>query len=392
MLIPKKTIYSPIITVIALLTVALTLFTTQFVIVTLLSRSIMRTTKSQYLISDGSAALNKVFIGLLDIETATRGFALTNDRQYLDTYFGAKTIIDTSLVKMTESLMTNTEWSTQLQQLIPLIKEKIEYSDAMVRIREASELESLTTLSPDFRGKVTMDKIRSRYRQLDASLRSTRENIATINRQNQLYIVWIQTAIGSIVVALIAIATLFGVRSLKNYKLLNATLEIESTTDALTHLPNRRLFLIWAGLLLAKANRNESDLAMLFIDLNSFKNINDTLGHQTGDEVLQTIATRLQSMMRSSDFLARLGGDEFAILVSGRVTKQGLTVLKQHVFEAISAPFATGVLVTTRITASIGCSIYPQDGMTIEALMRDADQRMYDNKSAHETAHAPILS
>ena len=168
-------------------------------------------------------------------------------------------------------------------------------------------------------------------------------------------------------------------------KRLNMALNSDATTDSLTKLSNRRLFLIWANLALARANRGESGLAILFIDLNQFKPINDTYGHQTGDEVLQTVAARMSSSMRSSDFLARIGGDEFAVLISGTITEDGLIIFQKHITEAISTPFSSGAMKGECITASMGCATYPDNGTTIEALMNHADHSMYTNKNMSQT-------
>lgn len=368
--------------IIGLLTGALTLLLLQFAIVTFLSQKILTTTKEQYFISGGSSALNKTFVGILDIETAVRGYVLTNNRRYLDPYFGAVTAIDSSLINLSANISNNAEWEKQLQKLIPLIKVKMQYLDGLIRLQDANDVLSLKAKFADQTGKKTMDSIRLLYDSLDASLRTARANIATINQQNQVYLLWIQAIIDSLLVIVIFIATCFGVKSLRTYRLLNAALNTDSTTDTLTKLANRRLFLVWASLALARTTRQETGLGILFIDLNGFKNINDTFGHQVGDHVLQIFAARLSGSMRSSDFLARIGGDEFAILISSDITKDGLLIFQKHIAEVISAPFPSGAFEGKCVSASIGSAIYPENGTTIKALLAAADIDMYKQKLA----------
>ncbi|MDO8695230.1 MAG: diguanylate cyclase [Sheuella sp.] len=385
MIAPVKLIYSPTIIIIGLLTAALTLLLVQFAAVLFLSQKILTTTKQQYFISSASFALNNTFIGVLDIESAVRGYVLTNDRQYLEPYFGAVAVIDSSLINLSANIFNNAEWEKQLQKIISLIKVKMEYLDGVIKLQDASDEQYLKVAIAEKVGKKTMDSIRLSYRTLDAELRSERRNIANLNQQNQWYLLWIQGVTDSLLIILIFIATCLGVKNLKSYMILNAVLNTESTTDTLTKLANLRLFLVSANLALARTNRGESDLAILFIDLNGFKKINDTFGHQTGDVVLQMVATRLKSAMRSSDFLARIGGDEFAILITGEVSKEGLTTFQKHLVNTISAPQINEVLKGVCIIANIGCATYPENGTTIETLLAAADAAMYINKKMHNT-------
>lgn len=222
-----------------------------------------------------------------------------------------------------------------------------------------------------------MDLMLSLYASFDASLWPSRANITKINLVNRKYLFWIQNVTDSLITVLIFIATCSGVKTLKTYPLLNAVLQTDSATDTLTRLVNRRLFLVWASPALGRTTRGESRLAILFIDLKSFKKINDTSEHQADDKVFHIVASRLSSLMRSSDFLARIGGYEFSVLISGGITKDGLSTFQQHIAETISATFIDGTLKGTRVTASFGCAIYPENGTTIEALLGATNTDMY---------------
>ena len=149
--------------------------------------------------------------------------------------------------------------------------------------------------------------------------------------------------------------------------------------DVLTGLANRALFneIVIQQLTLCK--RNNSVLSVLYIDLDGFKAVNDSHGHETGDQLLQEVAGRLKAGSRHSDLVARLGGDEFAIIMVGTSMKDAATVAEKLV-ESLSADYVFNAM-TLHISASIGVATYPDSGLTSEALLHHADQAMYQAKS-----------
>jgi len=149
--------------------------------------------------------------------------------------------------------------------------------------------------------------------------------------------------------------------------------------DALTGLPNRHLFVDRLDTALTRARRAEESIAVLFVDIDHFKAINDSLGHTAGDTLLRTLALRLRSTLRNEDTVARLGGDEFTVLVTGFKDPNDLLRLAQKIHSTIKAP----VDVASRelsVSASIGVGLFPQDGETAEQLLRNADLAMYRAK------------
>lgn len=154
--------------------------------------------------------------------------------------------------------------------------------------------------------------------------------------------------------------------------------------DQLTGLPNRALFNDRLDHGLAQAKRHERSLAVMFIDLDDFKQVNDTFGHEAGDEVLKTIATRLAASAREDDTVSRLGGDEFLYLLTEVENGQNLALIAEKINASIQIPCAVtvdGGTVHTRISASIGVAVYPKDGNTAQALLRSADKAMYQAKA-----------
>ena len=149
--------------------------------------------------------------------------------------------------------------------------------------------------------------------------------------------------------------------------------------DALTGLPNRRLLEDRIETTLQHANRNHHKAAIMYLDLDGFKAINDTYGHAYGDEVLKIVAQRLVASSRKEDTVARLGGDEFMVVlgeVSGLADAQGPAA---KLVEAVSEPFFINDL-TLRLSTSIGISIYPDDAETVEALISIAAYALYEAK------------
>lgn len=153
-----------------------------------------------------------------------------------------------------------------------------------------------------------------------------------------------------------------------------------ATHDSLTGLPNRVLFHDRLEMAIKQTRRNEEKLAILFVDLDHFKQVNDSLGHSIGDELLIEVAKRLQSLLRDSDTIARMGGDEFNILLDGFDNTENIITLVQKCIDAFKEPF-TVQKQRLYATLSIGISIYPNDGINAELLLKNADAAMYKAKT-----------
>lgn len=149
--------------------------------------------------------------------------------------------------------------------------------------------------------------------------------------------------------------------------------------DSLTSLPNRRHFLQRLDHALAHVERRSPTVAILYLDLDAFKPINDTHGHQTGDDVLRIVAARLARAVRANDMISRLGGDEFACLPAAGLTWEQLGHLAQKLIAVVSAPLTIGTL-TFAVHPSIGIATYPTDGTTAPELLTSADAAMYRAK------------
>ena len=155
----------------------------------------------------------------------------------------------------------------------------------------------------------------------------------------------------------------------------------QANFDTLTQLPNRRMFMDRLGHEMLKSQRDKTRLAVLFIDLDHFKEVNDTLGHQQGDVLLVDAARRISACVRKSDTVARLGGDEFTVVLCELENAEDVERIAQDILRRLLQPFDLGQE-QAFVSASIGITLYPDDALDIDSLLKHADQAMYAAKGA----------
>ncbi|HEY0490793.1 MAG TPA: EAL domain-containing protein [Telluria sp.] len=176
-------------------------------------------------------------------------------------------------------------------------------------------------------------------------------------------------------------------RDITDRKRAEEVISYQAYHDILTDLPNRMLFKDRLGLAVIQAKRKLTELAVMFIDLDRFKLVNDTLGHVKGDELLQQVALRLKDCLRRGDTLARQGGDEFTIVLPELRDREDAKCIADKFLECLQKPFdLDGHQV--HISASIGIAIYPGDGESIDELLRHADIAMYQVKALGKNGHS----
>ncbi|MDR4509785.1 MAG: EAL domain-containing protein [Candidatus Brocadiaceae bacterium] len=171
------------------------------------------------------------------------------------------------------------------------------------------------------------------------------------------------------------------VRDMTEHIQAKKTIERMAYHDSLTELPNRTLFKDRLSMALEYAHRHGERLAILFLDLDRFKMVNDSLGHAVGDQLLMAVARRLANFTRKSDTVARFGGDEFTLLLTEISHPEDVTKIADKLIDCIRKPL-TLVNHELNITASIGIAFYPQDGKDAETIMRNADAAMYHAKES----------
>jgi diguanylate cyclase (GGDEF)-like protein/PAS domain S-box-containing protein len=176
-------------------------------------------------------------------------------------------------------------------------------------------------------------------------------------------------------------------RDITERKRAEEVISYQAYHDILTDLPNRILFKDRLGLAVIQARRKKAELAVMFIDLDRFKLVNDTLGHVKGDDLLQQAAARLKDCLRRGDTLARQGGDEFTIVLPELRDRADARAVADKFLESLQRPFDLDGH-EVHISASIGIAIYPTDGETIDELLRHADIAMYQVKAQGKNGHS----
>jgi diguanylate cyclase (GGDEF)-like protein len=215
---------------------------------------------------------------------------------------------------------------------------------------------------------------------------SVDEQMAALRHQMRRSVGW--AALGSLLVVVLTgflgrlSWQLSGIRVRENEAKVAHAQQVEYLAyhDGLTGLPNRSLMSKLLARSISEARRYERSLAVAFLDLDRFKQINDTLGHQAGDQLLREVAVRLNTCVRESDTVARLGGDEFVVLLSELADEHHAAIVAQKILAAIAKPFHL-IGQEFRVTASIGISTYPQDGLDEQTLTKHADIAMYQAKA-----------
>lgn len=181
---------------------------------------------------------------------------------------------------------------------------------------------------------------------------------------------------------------------ISEFKATQSELSHQAYHDALTGLPNRTLLLDRLRKAVNAAKRDDGSLALLFVDLDNFKHVNDSLGHVVGDKVLQDAALRIARLVRQSDTVSRFGGDEFVILVTEVKEKHDTVLLAKRIMDSLADPFKVNSR-SFMITPSIGIAFFPEDGITSESLIKHADLAMSEaKKMGRNTYHlfTPRLS
>ncbi|MBM4203698.1 MAG: EAL domain-containing protein [Gammaproteobacteria bacterium] len=176
------------------------------------------------------------------------------------------------------------------------------------------------------------------------------------------------------------VGTFGTIRDISERKEAQEVINFQAYHDLLTHLPNRALLKDRLELAITQGSRNKARLAVMFLDLDRFKVVNDNLGHSMGDRLLKAVANRLQSCLRRSDTLSRFGGDEFTLLLPEIRTRDDVVVIAGKILDRLNSPFVIDGH-ELFVGASIGIAMYPEGGTSAEALIQNADIAMYHIKS-----------
>jgi len=336
------------------------------------------------------------------ISELSRAFSLA-----IDQYEQDRLMLERSLMLTSDELNEINDKLKQQLSEIKLVKDKLEISfikqeallnasqEGVINFTPTGNIDQINKAAIDFLGysleecislpprsvlKKLLSKITHRNILIDA-IRKTKSSKSKIMKGS------FQTHSGmhyeySIVPELMnnkILGSIFSFRDISESQNNQDKLEHQAYHDTLTGLPNRNSIINTIHHALTLAKRYEQHAAILFIDLDDFKKINDTAGHDEGDRFLIEVSQRLQSVLRDSDTLGRLGGDEFLILLENLSSSKKITEVHNRVLSALTTPFMIGRNPYV-VSCSIGVSVFPQDGASEDELIRKADMAMYQAK------------
>lgn len=323
--------------------------------------------------------VRNVLLNLLNVETAQRGFLLTGDTSVLQPYTAGRGAVRDSLRLAAGSGYRNPDFLRNLQALGRLAESKLAEVDHTVQLRrEGREAAALAVVRTGY-GMTQMRQARDLIAIEVERLRIARD--ATMDGFNDRLLR--AAVILVLILATVVCMAVHAWRSLsaaaRDNSELAKRLALEASHDVLTGLPNRRFFDKWARRLLGKSQRSGKPFTLLAVDLDRFKEVNDSHGHGIGDEVLKAVAVRFQSLLNGGEFLARLGGDEFAVLMEGEFSRHQVARIGQRLINALG-PSLHPLLADGAVGASIGVATFPLDGRDLDGLMQAADDALYASK------------
>jgi diguanylate cyclase (GGDEF)-like protein len=314
----------------------------------------------------------------LNAESTARAYVIASDAPTLDRYFSLLPQIDDQISAFRLLTQENRDQELRAVRLQEQINARFKFLTSVLRVREARGFEAAQRIATAGRGRASMNVIRATLEGMRTEEELAREALRTNEqhiRQRLTIVVGAMVLIGFLILTWITQQTRRALRLRRNSEEHVRHLAFH---DTLTGLPNSRLLHDRLSQALATAKRHGEKLAVLYLDLDGFKNVNDTHGHAAGDELLKQAAARLNNAVRSEDTVARMGGDEFVLLLRYLNVTEDATLVAGRVIKTLRAPFpiAGGV----HVSASIGVSFYSESCPTVDTLMSTADQALYEAK------------
>jgi diguanylate cyclase (GGDEF)-like protein len=336
-----------------------------------------RRTKESDVRADSLILLN---LDVVNAETGQRGYLITQRIEFLEPYTSSLSHIqrlmsDIDQWAVGEGNLQN-EWIEAKKDILL----RLQQLKSTIVLERASGFASARDSLLDRSGATTMARIRSEIGQMisiETQLRDSDQAQAD-RLGSALFAYW--GAFGGVAVLILVLAYLRLLADSRTQSSLMNRLTFTASHDPLTGLPNRAYFEEWLKKGLARARRTHERLAVLFIDLDGFKNVNDTLGHKAGDRVLSAVAESSRRALREADLIARLGGDEFAVAAVVANPAEDCRLLAERILKSLR-PAPIPELHRDSISASIGIAVFPDDAENGEALIALADQAMYSVKT-----------
>ncbi len=325
-------------------------------------------------------SISQVLSTLQDAETGQRGYLLTRNPAYLAPFTSGEEQIQFELAMLEQLTIDNPKQQNNLKQVYLLVGMKMDELRESIVLLNTQGQESALKLVKTNKGKEVMDNLRGILSEMrDEEHRLLVERSEALEKVKVLALTG-QT-IGVILLILISTFVVFRTRDLLVLQAkAESSLRHMANHDSLTGLATRHLGMEHLSFACSLARRSNCKAAVLFIDLDGFKAVNDTFGHDTGDNLLVGVAERLLCSVREVDTVVRIGGDEFMIVLSSINNNENTIQVAQKIIDSISQPFLIGDQ-NVSIGASIGIALYPDHAQEPETLIKCADDAMYVVKS-----------
>jgi diguanylate cyclase len=364
-----------------LIAVAIVVLIAQVLLVFAETRQLIDAEAEQEKISQRILQLRGIWEQMQNAETGQRTFLFTGDDSYLATYSRALSEIESHLINARRLYTDDPSVLSRLSTLETLRQRKIAELADGIRLHASVGQHAALVLIRSGVGRRYMNEMQAI---LNAELGAAHARHTTVNKQiaDKIHFLrYLLAALSATGVTIIGYVFIQLRRAFKVNAELTDLLNEQATHDVLTGLPNRRMLVQWLETTRAQAARAKTRIAVFFLDLDGFKPVNDRLGHETGDTVLQAAVARFQKTLRSGDILARVGGDEFVIVLTNNPLKSDLRVVAQRLIDGMNEPLIDE-LPANALGVSVGIAMYPEHGTETDTLLAAADEAMYRAKQA----------
>lgn len=325
-------------------------------------------------------SLSEFKIVLLELELSERDYLITGREPFLERHGKYRSDLLQRHRVLSEMVADNPQQTVRASALAPLLKARLALSDQLLGQRDDFGLSGTQPLIAQGFDEVhngRIDEVLWQMQAEEAHLLKVRRDKFDLSMGKRKSLAMLSVAI----ILGLLIALMAWVRQeLRRRRRHVRQLDRFAHIDLVTGLPNRRQFLLTASTMLALAQRQQGMLAVMMMDLDGFKGVNDLYGHDVGDKLLIEVGQRLQASIRASDLVARFGGDEFAIIMSEVDNLDHVRGLAQKLITAIGAPYMLGAAQSDRVGVSIGIACFPEHGDDVDILLKHADQALYESK------------
>lgn len=337
------------------------------------------------------SAIKNLHAQLLEIETSERGFVITGDTTTLPAHQELLQKIQWQSDLLTALTAKNPTQKVQMAQLQELINYRLKTIQMVMETRKAGSIDASHLLVSPTEDKLEMSRIQNVLNKMEEE-ENDDLNLRIHARELAYSEFWWNVGALIFILAASSIWQYLQVRRIMHLEAqARQRIRHMAEHDPLTDLPNRRQLQSKLDLAIAFSKRSGKKVAVMFIDLDGFKAINDTMGHQAGDCLLKEVAKRLRHGTRDSDLVARLGGDEFVVVLSDIDHREDATALAGKLNELIARPMSINDQIV-RISTSIGISIFPENGKSGEELLGKADDAVYQAKAGGKNQYQLAMS